>query len=429
MIIDRPHFEEWMRVNTLLRERGFTWGSLVQGGGEYQYVALDLYRMSRRAYDRIVTATERIARIYQKTVTFLRDSPSLFPTLHLPRNTWDAVRIPSPLFSYIARMDLVVLDEGETIKILEINGDTPTGIVETATANDELCRYLNASSPNRLTQEVERTFQMIKADYGIPDDETVFFLSYDWHAEDRGTTEFLRIHSGLPNTKYLAVKDLRVSETGVHTADGEPVRYLYRLYPLEYFSADRGPNGEPIGDLFLKHVAEGRIGLINPPSAFLAQCKVTMAVVWTLHEHRHPFFSDEEHEIIERYFLPTYVTPDALEIPYVSKPVWGREGGGVSIVRGDGDVIGDRTPYYYTQPKVYQKYIELPSVTVRTWEGPYTGSLLVGSFLIGGNPAGVFLRVGERITGNLSMFLPVTVEGQRSSRVNRRHGVMSVHLN
>lgn len=410
MILDELHFEEWVRVNSFLREYGFTWGSLVQNGEEHQYMALDLYHMSKETYRRILEATAAISGIYQKAVTFIQNSPSLFPMLHLPENTWEAARLQSPLFSYIARMDLVVRDEGETIKVLEINCDTPTGIVEAAFANEIVCKHFNKSSPNRITRAITMAFEKVRLDYGIPDEATVFFLSYDWHEEDRMTTEFLRRHSGFPNTRYLAVKDLRVSEKGVYTAEGEPVEYLYRLYPLEYFSADRGPNGEPIGDLFLKHVADGRVKLINPPAAFVGQCKATMAVIWTLHEHRHPFFTVEEHEIIERYFLPTYVTPDPLSVPFVAKPVWGREGGGVSIIWGDGGVIEDRTPYYYQQPKVYQQYVEMPTVTIQTWEGPYTGSLLIGSFLLGGTPAGVFLRVGEKITGNLSMFLPVTVD-------------------
>ncbi|MDA1570464.1 glutathionylspermidine synthase, partial [Bacillus cereus] len=38
------------------------------------------------------------------------------------------------------------------------------------------------------------------------------------------------------------------------------------------------------------------------------------------------------------------------------------------------------------------------------------GKLLIGSHLIGGEPAGLFLRVGERITGNLSMFIGISTE-------------------
>jgi glutathionylspermidine synthase len=202
-----------------------------------------------------------------------------------------------------------------------------------------------------------------------------------------------------------------VNENGVYTDTGDPIHYLYRLYPLEYFSADKGPNGEAIGDLFLNHVAFEKIKLINPPGSFLCQNKMTMAIVWALHEENHPLFSEEEHAIIAEYFLPTYVNPEPLfGSAYVRKPVFGREGGGVAIIGADGNVISDdKTPYYYNQPAVYQKYTEMPKVTVETWDGPYTGSMLVGSFLINGKASGLFLRVGGKITGNTSMFLPYTV--------------------
>lgn len=410
MILDRQYYREWESINHRLRELGFTWGSLVDRGEVCQYMLLDLFRMPEHIYESILRATGRIARIYQKTVRFLQQSHFLFPSLCLPPNTWKAVCLSSPSFSYISRMDLVVKNDGKDIKILEINCDTPTGIVEAAVANKVLCEYFGARCPNHVLQEIKNTFCKIKSDYQIPDEATVFFLSYDWHEEDRQTTEFLRLHSGFSNTKYLPIKNLRVSKTGVYTSEGEPVQYLYRLYPLEYFSADKGPNNEPIGEWFLHHVAEKRIQLINPPSAFLGQCKITMAVIWALHEHQHPFFTDEEHDIIEQYFLPTYTTPNILRPPFVQKPVWGREGGGVSIQWKDGKVTEDLTSYYCQQPKIYQQYVELPPVTVQTWEGPYTGFLLVGSFLLGDVPSGIFLRVGEKITGNLSMFLPVCVE-------------------
>ena len=52
----------------------------------------------------------------------------------------------------------------------------------------------------------------------------------------------------------------------------------------------------------------------------------------------------------------------------------------------------------------------MPDCTIDTWDGDYTGKLLIGSHLIGGEPAGLFLRVGERITGNLSMFIGISTE-------------------
>jgi len=93
----------------------------------------------------------------------------------------------------------------------------------------------------------------------------------------------------------------------------------------------------------------------------------------------------------------------------VAKPLWGREGGGISIFDNQQTLIDeDRTTYYYQQKRIYQQYQEMPETTISTWNGDYTGKLLIGSFLINGKPSGLFLRVGERITGNLSMFFGIT---------------------
>jgi len=96
--------------------------------------------------------------------------------------------------------------------------------------------------------------------------------------------------------------------------------------------------------------------------------------------------------------------------PYVIKPIWGREGGGISLIDAKGNIMQqDQSPYYKHQKKIYQHYVKMPEFTVYTWDGEYSGQYVVGSFLINAAPAGLFLRVGESITGNLSMFCPVAV--------------------
>ncbi|WP_217609162.1 glutathionylspermidine synthase family protein, partial [Bacillus sp. GbtcB10] len=86
--------------------------------------------------------------------------------------------------------------------------------------------------------------------------------------------------------------------------------------------------------------------------------------------------------IIQKYFLPTYFTNKTFiekNESYVSKPLYGREGGGVSIYENDKLLAEDKTEYYFEQRKIYQQYIEMPDYTIDTWDGPYTGKLLIGS--------------------------------------------------
>ncbi len=57
-------------------------------------------------------------------------------------------------------------------------------------------------------------------------------------------------------------------------------------------------------------VEEEKLIIINPPSAFLLKKKAVQAIIWSLHEENHPFYTEREHGWIEEYFLPTYLEPD-----------------------------------------------------------------------------------------------------------------------
>ena len=145
----------------------------------------------------------------------------------------------------------------------------------------------------------------------------------------------------------------------------------------------------------------------------LCKTKSVLALIWKLYEES-VFFTEEEQDIIYKYFLPNIFSNKRFlerHESYVSKPVFGREGSGVSIYENDELLAEDKTEYYFEQRKIYQQYIEMPDYTIDTWDGPYTGKLLIGSHCISGRAAGLFLRVGEKITGNLSMFTGVTIEG------------------
>ena len=73
------------------------------------------------------------------------------------------------------------------------------------------------------------------------------------------------------------------------------------MYPLEYLLDDVDEYGKKIGIQFLDHIAQNRVKIINPPSAFLIQNKGVLAMIWELHE-KQQWFTPEEHAIIEKYF-------------------------------------------------------------------------------------------------------------------------------
>jgi glutathionylspermidine synthase len=161
----------------------------------------------------------------------------------------------------------------------------------------------------------------------------------------------------------------------------------------------------------LELVKEKRLALINPPSSLLAQTKATQALIWSLYETE-SFFTSEEHAAIGKYMLPTYLhNPFHGQEAYVSKPILGREGGAITVYDAKGSVRErDRDDYYWQQPMVYQKYVDLQEVTVNTLSGPKTGRILWGAFYFHGRPSAIGARWGGLITDTTSYFLPISVK-------------------
>ena len=394
-----------------LREEGvFTWDHMY---GE-EYALATLHRISAAFRREIAEATERLGRVFNKTVNVVQQGGDpLFAELGIPEEAWPAMRlsVSTRMATVIGRFDFAPTRDG--LKMLELNSDTPTGIVEAFHVNGRVCEFYGVQDPNAgMLAQIGSSFQEIIRLYGELGygTENLYFSALDWHDEDAGTTRFLLQHSGVPGT-FVPLADLRVFEDRLHAVQGEqlvPVDVLYRLHALEKLAEDRDEDGYPTGAHVLELIAKRKLAIINPPSGFVAQTKAMQALIWNLHEAGE-FFTAEEQETIGRYMLPTYLENRfAGKTPYVSKPIFGREGGGVTLHEADGAAMErDREEFYWEQPMIYQQLVDLETVEVETLKGPYRGHLLWGSFLIGGRASAIVARVGGRITGNLSYYLPV----------------------
>lgn len=398
----------WVNTNNELAERGFNWASLYEDEEWHQYMSLDVLPTDRKEIEQLQEDTRNFSKLVQATYRIVMKEPKYFSKLGLPIETWESVSEEWPeIFSYFCRYDIVQTPQGN--KFIEINSDTPTGYLETSVANEKLCEIAGLQSPNKIEEAIQHAWNMIIEHYQIPKDEVIFFTSIGWHEEDKQTVLFNQKNCTHANTEYIEIEEVVVGHDGLYTPDGRRINYLYRLYPIEYLLDDKDDMGNPVGLELLNHVVEKRVQLINPTSAFVTQSKAFLAVMWMILEDEPHLYTEEEQRFVKQYVPKTYFTEEKFKgQKYVTKPLFGREGGGVTIMESDGTVDDeDRTPEYYNQRKIYQEYIEMPELTIGTWDGVYTGKLLIGSFFIGGEPSGFFLRVGEKITGNLSMFVGV----------------------
>lgn len=394
-----------------------------------EYALFDVHYISQKTLENIRLATERIGSIYKKTAKILRQVPDeTLLQLGFPKETLEFIRYcPIQIDSVIARMDLIV--NHEEIKLLEYNSDTPTFIKESFNVNGKVCEAFGVEDPNRgyeakLVQAIQRAINLSLHSLNIKSRPNIVFSSHGDHEEDRYTTLYLQRLFGR-ESQYLSLNELRLMDTpvmqegemliepGLYDREGRKIDLLYRqTYPIEHLIDDRDPiSNENVGRILLKFVQDNQLAILNPPSAFLCQSKAVMAVIWGLYEAKHPFLNSEELEWIKSYFLPTYLDDDffiSQGIPYVRKPVFGREGDTVEIFNGSGEKIDTtKNQTYQDVLQVYQQFIELPTTQIHTEQGKKSAHYMFGSFYINGEASAIGIRAGAQITDNESYFLPV----------------------
>lgn len=416
-------------------------------GKQYCLPSLTLYR--RKEMDELIYASEAVDAIYRKALAFVQEyMPDSYLTgpLGIHPGLLRAARMPIPCGG-ITRQDWIIGEQG--MKCIENNTDTPTGIPEAAFLEGELVRWAEvaglAAPSQGMNNQLRETLSALIGFYrqqGL--DGKVFFTCYDWHTEDRMNTRYLMrmcAEAGF-DTAYAPLEELEiVPEEGLFHR-GEPIRILYRLYPLEYLIHDREEqSGLEVGYELIRLVEQGKLGLMNPPQHIISQSKGFMATVWSLYERNEQtpefcgfrLFDDRELDIIRTYLLPTYFAATPFEqtgTAYAAKGMWGREGKGTQLMNASGEAAAEeRSPvekkaltaeeaaeadataaYYNEQPKVYQRFWPMQEATVATEEGLYKGHLLTGIFVVGGRFAGVLSRIGEKVTGDMAYYCSAAVE-------------------
>ncbi len=390
-LLDQSGLERAPRVERL-RELGFTWADLEEE--EYWLDAIAV--MSAETHRELADASEKLWGILDKAVRYVHRRQDLYELLGIPPVLWqmlDDTPLPEPgLISRYARFDFAVADDG-TIKLLELNADTPTGYVEASIATPWICEQAGIGSPNGEMKE------LLAAAWGHEHPDTAACVAYGTHQEDSGTIEALVHHSGL-DIMCVDCLELWIDNGNVYDGQNRRIERMFALYPKEWMAVDEG------GDALAYAVETGRLQLFNGPHSILLQSKGLVAAVWGMYELG-LLFTEEERQVISRYVLPTYNKP-VFSGSFVSKSVFGREGGSVRLFNDSGELeLADEEGFDSSVlfPTVYQKRAEL--ARIHTSEGEL--HLLTGMFVINGKPCGLLGRAGGPITGNASHFIALGV--------------------
>lgn len=365
-----------------VEEHGLVWHTDPQGP---YWDESACYAFSSPQIEEIEAATEEVQRLYRAAGERIVGDEKLLSLCGIPPSYHQAVRdswqSQMPALDY-GRFDFGYTGHGPP-KLFEYNCDTPTAMLETAIVQwfwkEEVfpgCDQLN-SLHERL---IERWITLKPT---IPDARIWFTHVDDEVHEDAITTTYMRelaVQAGL-ETHAVLIDQIGIDAQGrIVDQDDGLISALFKLYPWEWLAA------EDFGEAILPHL-QSTVWL-EPVWKMLWSNKAILAVLWEM-------FPGHAN------LLPTSFDPAALNGDYVSKPIHSREGANIEIVRR-GQVAARSDGAYSRNRLVFQQYYPLRDFG--------RGVPVLGSWIVGGEAAGMGIREDGLITGNRARFVPHIIE-------------------
>ena len=122
--------------------------------------------------------------------------------------------------------------------------------------------------------------------------------------------------------------------------------------------------------------------------------------------------------MIEKYLVPSYFVENQsrlLGTPYIKKPIWGREGNGITLFDAQGRCLETKkmdTPNEVVERRsgteLYQQFVKSEQVTIDTDSGPQDGYMTYSCFMTADEPSAVYSRFSpDKICGIESYWVPL----------------------
>ena len=277
--------------------------------------------------------------------------------------------------SVYARLDLAWTGEGGP-KLLEINADTPTMLLEAAVIQWDWLQEVMPGT-DQFNSIHERLIEKWRSLKPYLQGDPVHF-THGEAVEDLMTVTYLRdtAEQGGVRTEALQIDDLGwdAGQRAFVDQHGTALRSLFKLYPWEWLWSEA----------FAVHLHKPQMQWIEPMWKMVLSNKAILPILWEL-------FPDHPN------LLPAYADGPRDLKAWVAKPRLGREGNNLIVVDGEGRHETDGP--YGDEPKIYQAKTDLAVAGGQ--------HMLVGSWLIDGEAAGIGIRESPGlVTRNESPFVP-----------------------
>ncbi len=374
-----------------LEEMGMYWHTDIDNS---DYIADSMVEITEAEAESYYEAANAIYDMFVEAGQYVIDN-NLFHEIGIPFNLVEPIKLSweSDVHWHLyGRFDFAGGVNGQPIKLLEFNADTPTAVFETAVVQWALARhngFNEASQFNNLFEALKSNFKRVVTLEGDPEEfEKVYsgwrilFSAVRGNKEEENTVKFLQqtAHEAGWTTGFTYMDEVGFDANhGVFDEEGEKYEFWFKLYPWE----DIAINESGLLEQLVAMIKNQTSIFLNPPYAAMFHSKGMLPILKKLFPN-------------SPYLLDASFEPLAGKA-FVEKKCFSREGENVKIVGVDGSVIAENGGIYGNSKSVFQEFVELPKDAS---QAHYQAGVF---FAYEG--AGLGFRKGGKILDNMSKFV------------------------
>ena len=346
------------------------------------------YEATNTLYDMVVEAAEHVV------------ENNLFHDIGIPFNLVGAIKESwenDVHWHLYGRFDLAGGIDGKPIKLLEFNADTPTALFETAIIQWAMLKQDGLEESSQFNALYEALVDNFKRLVTLEEDVSDFEERYDgWNflftsvkgnSEEENTVRLLQhiaTEAGY-QTEFAYIDEIEFSaEEGISYND-KNYELWFKLIPWEDIALEESD----LAMLLTNIIKNQKAIIFNPAYTLLFQSKGLLKILWDLFPD-HPL-------LLETSFEPLKGQKQ------VKKPVFGREGGSVSILDEEANDLESVAGDYDSHKMVYQAYTELATDS--------QGNSYQAGVFYAYEACGLGFRKGGKILDNMSKFVGHIVKG------------------
>ena len=373
-----------------LESLGFVWHT---DSDETSYIADELVVISEAEAEAYYEATNALYDMYVEAAEHVIEN-NLFHEIGIPFNLIDAIKESwenDVHWHLYGRFDLAGGIDNKPIKLLEFNADTPTALFETAIIQWAMLKQNNLEEESQFNSLYEALVDNFKRLVTLEEDVSTFEERYDgWNflftsvkgnSEEENTVKLLQhiaADSGF-NTEFAYIDDIEFSlEDGIFYNE-QNYELWFKLIPWEDIALEESD----LAMLLTNIIKNQKAIIFNPAYTLLFQSKGLLKILWDLYPN-HPLLLETSFEALEGQ-------------KQVKKPIFGREGGSISILDEDANSVENIEGDYDSHKMVYQAYTELATDS--------KGLSYQAGIFYAYEACGLGFRKGGKILDNMSKFV------------------------